>query len=394
MNSNLPSSRGQSNGTKDTTNTKTTKSTGPYDRAFQQNLTDAGVYPISYRYPDGRIPSKPANWTEIQKRLAQPRPSLSPTRFSDQAHADFVQAAEDAVKEKQVTTSVIPIIEGKIHDSKCVAGGIPFTNLAHLTDGNLVPGNPDIYYGARPEQLSRKVRDELCNYIIPSTQHDLPILPNFSMAVKGSDGSPSVAKRQACYDGALGARSMHTLHAYAEDGASQDENAYAITSIYHDGHLKMYTSHRIQTADPGAGSEYIMTQINTWGMTGNPDTFRQGAAGYRNLRDWAKEQRNKAINKANAKFRTLAADNSTSNISSVSLVSSFATQEEETHTTNTEDETVRSFVQEDVSTVNDLEDSENSLDEVDSNRSLPLKRSSEPIGRNHPNRNAIKRKRM
>jgi len=48
---------------------------------------------------------------------------------------------------------VIPVIEGKIRDAKCISGGIPFTNLNHLMDGTLVPGNPDRYYGARPEQL-------------------------------------------------------------------------------------------------------------------------------------------------------------------------------------------------------------------------------------------------
>jgi len=48
---------------------------------------------------------------------------------------------------------VISVIEGKIRDAKCISGGIPFTNLNHLMDGTLVPGNPDRYYGARPEQL-------------------------------------------------------------------------------------------------------------------------------------------------------------------------------------------------------------------------------------------------
>jgi len=80
-----------------------------------------------------------------------------------------VQADADAVKEKQVTTTVIPIIEGKISDSKCVSGGIPFANLEHLTDGTIVAGNPDIYYGTRPEQLNRRIRDELNSYVIPST---------------------------------------------------------------------------------------------------------------------------------------------------------------------------------------------------------------------------------
>lgn len=42
-----------------------------------------------------------------------------------------------------------------------------------------------------------------------------------------------------------------------------------------------------------------MTQINTWGMTGNVETFRQGVTWYRNGRDWTKEQRDEAIKGAN-----------------------------------------------------------------------------------------------
>ncbi|KFY83230.1 hypothetical protein V500_10127, partial [Pseudogymnoascus sp. VKM F-4518 (FW-2643)] len=42
---------------------------------------------------------------------------------------------------------------------------------------------------------------------------------------------------------------------------------------------------------PGAQPEYVMTQIKTWGLTGDADTFRKGAAAYRNGRDWAKRQR-------------------------------------------------------------------------------------------------------
>lgn len=109
---------------------------------------------------------------------------------------------------------MIPIIEGDIKDAKYVSGGIPFINLDHLTDGTLIPSNPDIYYGARPEQLNRRVRDELSSYIIPLTQTDLPVAPNFFLAVKGPDGSAAVAKRQASYDGALGARGIHILRSY------------------------------------------------------------------------------------------------------------------------------------------------------------------------------------
>jgi hypothetical protein len=52
---------------------------------------------------------------------------------------------------------------------------------------------------------------------VPFTQQDLPIAPNFFLAAKGPDGSASVAKRQACYDGALGARGIHSLQEYGKD---------------------------------------------------------------------------------------------------------------------------------------------------------------------------------
>lgn len=75
----------------------------------------------------------------------------------------------------------------------------------------LTAAKPDLYCGACPEQLNRRVRDDLSSYIIPSTQDDLPITPNFFLAAKGPDGTAAVARRQTCYDGALGARGMNSL---------------------------------------------------------------------------------------------------------------------------------------------------------------------------------------
>ena len=291
--------RGSASASNSQSTSNTTKSTGPYNRNFQQNLIDGGVYPDGYEYPNGQVPAQPGNWDEINQRLLQPRSSLSPSRFTNEDFKAFQRADAHASKEKQVTTSVMPMIEGNIEDAKCVSGGIPFTNLDPLTDGTLVPGNPDIYYGARPEQLDRRVRDALRGHIIPSTQDDLPIVPNFFIAVKGPDGSAAVAKRQACYDGALGARSMLSLQSYGQGNLVYDNNAYTFTSTYHDGTLKIYTSHPLQQTDGVSRSEYCMNQFNTWGMTGNVETFRQGATYYRNAREMAKEQRDEAIRQAN-----------------------------------------------------------------------------------------------
>ena len=290
---------------KTTSDTKTSESIGPYDRAFQQHLVDFGIYPDGYEYPDGRIPSEPENIKEIARLLAQRRPSLSRSWFSREDFRKFKQADTHAAKKREVTTSVIPIIEGDIGDNKCVAGQIRFTNLDHLTDGSLVPGNPDLYYGARPEQLDRQVRAELGGRIIPSTQQDLPIVPNFFLAAKGPDGSLVVAQRQACYDGALGARGMQDLFSYGKSKPIFDNHAYTITCTYHGGTLKMFTSHPIPPANPGVRPKYVTTQIKAYALTSDYDTFRQGAAAYRNGRDWAKRQRDEAIQRGNERVANI-----------------------------------------------------------------------------------------
>lgn len=72
-----------------------------------------------------------------------------------------------------------------------------------------------------------------------------------------------MAKRQACYDGAIGARGVHeylSLRA-VDPHMIYDNNAYALTSIYHNGNLKIYTTHPSPSSDPEASHEYLMTQL-------------------------------------------------------------------------------------------------------------------------------------
>ncbi len=371
------------------TNTTTTKSTGPYDRGFQQNLIDGGIYPDEYEYPDCRVPSQPENWDEINRKLAQPRPSLSASKFSDGEFRRFKRADAHAFKEKQVTTSGIPIIEGEIKDAKCVSGGIQFTNLDHLTDGTLVPGNPDLYYGARPEQLDRRVRNELSGHIIPSTQKDLPIAPNFFLAAKGPDGTPAVARRQACYDGALGARGIHSLQSHGQHEPVYNNNAYTITSTYNDGQLKMYTSHPTHPASPGSRPEYYMTQVNTWGMTGSLQTFRQGATAFRNARDWTKEKRDEFIDAANArKTNDSQVGTPANDASGFGLLSSFTSEAspDEPCTIESLGQETRTSLTEDSHTTANLQESETSTDELVLDYRLPAKRSSSHLKRSHQSR--------
>lgn len=360
--------------TTNTLNTITTDSSGPYSRNFQQKLIDGGIYPDEYQYPDGRVPPEPDNLEEINQRLAQPRPSLSPSRFPKEKFKEFKRAAAHVTKENKATKMVIPVIEGNVEDDKCVEGDILFTNLAPITEDTLTAAKPDLYYGARPEQLNRRVRDEISGQIIPSTQDDLPIAPNFFLAAKGPDGAAAVAGRQACYDGALGARGMNSLQSYGEDQPVYDNKAYTITSIYSGGHLEMYTSHPIQPTNPGGRPEYCMSHLNSWSMTGNAESFRQGATAFRNARDWSKEQRDDAIKRANKRANnsqvgTLAVD--------ASGVSGFTTDAplDETYTIEALSQDSQSSLNKDSNTIADPPESETSTDELAFDYRLPVKRS-------------------
>jgi hypothetical protein len=72
--------------------------------------------------------------------------------------------------------TAFPIIAGNANIPN--EGDLVFTNLEPLTDGTLVGAKPDYYDGARPEQIDKRVRDELGSIIIPSTLQHAPCLPN------------------------------------------------------------------------------------------------------------------------------------------------------------------------------------------------------------------------
>lgn len=191
------------------------------------------------------------------------------------------------------------MFDGELNDDpKCTGGDYLFSNLAPLTDGSLAIAKPDHHFGVRPEDVNRQIRDELNHLIVPSTQSDLAICQNFFLELKGPDGTPAVIRRQACYDGALGARAMQALRCYGQK-PSYDNNAYVITSAYHSGHLEIYATHVTKSTRRDGRPMYIMTLLDSFSMIGSLRAFRQGLTAYRNARDWTKETRNELIEAAN-----------------------------------------------------------------------------------------------
>ena len=292
------------------TTTSKTKKTSPYDPNFEQNLIDNCIYPSHYDFPNDRVPPKPNNWKDINEMLREPRPSLSPSRFSDKAFDTFVRTSSRALNEDAVMGDVFPVIQGTADIPS--AKNLVFANLEPLTHGNLVDAKPDFYDGARPAQIDLRIREELGSYITPATQGQAPALPNFFTEAKGPDGSAAVAKRQACFDGALGARGIHKLRSLNTDPTlAYDNNAYTITSTYNDGTLKIYTIHPTQASDMEDSPEYHMAQLRGWLLTDTPETFRQGVGAFRNARDWARTQRDELIVTANGRPTAMPGETST-----------------------------------------------------------------------------------
>ena len=60
---------------------------------------------------------------------------------------------------------------------------------------------------------------------------------------------------------------MHQLQSYRQKELIYDGNAYTITSTYHDGMLKMYTTHPTQAVD--GTTEYHMSRVGGWALTGD-----------------------------------------------------------------------------------------------------------------------------
>ncbi|KAK3060079.1 hypothetical protein LTS18_009403, partial [Coniosporium uncinatum] len=261
------------------------------DAAFEQELIDNGIYPFNKGH-------KPDNWEEIQDRLAQPRASLSPSQFSDGAFETFQLKNEEATTEAEVMSQVFPMITGKTN----IPSGYNqvFNNLEPLGD-HISNAQPDYYNGSRPAEIHPKVRDDLEQYIIPSSQRHRHALPNFFTEAKGPDGKASEAKRQITQDLAVGARGMLMTQSYELDESVFDDKAHTFGSTYHSGTgtLQLYAMHPTEPGDANGKPEYHTTKINGYDLTGNLDTHCLGIGAFRNLRDLAKERRDEFIARAN-----------------------------------------------------------------------------------------------
>ncbi|ATY62549.1 hypothetical protein A9K55_007579 [Cordyceps militaris] len=298
-----------SNGTSESSSrrTRTTKATrvtsrkrsSAYDNNFEQDLIDHNIYPRGFPYPDDDSVPEPSNFDDIVQAIAAPRASLSPSRVSRGTFRKFCLMNERIKSEGNVMAKILPKVLGDADIPS--EGNLPFTNFDSITDGTTVDAVPDLFDGSHPKDIHERIKQELSDMIIPTKHSLVPVVPNFFMEAKAPRGGADIARRQACLDGAVGARAMHNLQNYGEEKPVYDGNAHTYSSTYHNGLLMLYAHHVTGPTDEGEKAEYHMTQLKGYALTGDRETFVTGATAFRNARDLARRQRERLIREANAR---------------------------------------------------------------------------------------------
>ncbi|KAK3943177.1 hypothetical protein QBC46DRAFT_307935 [Diplogelasinospora grovesii] len=132
-----------------------------------------------------------------------------------------------------------------------------------MTGGAGVDLKPDYYDGAAFKDIDKSVVEDLYKLIIPSQVKEAqrPAAPNFFLEGKSANGSKAVMDRQACHDGAHGARAMHSLQNYGRKVPIYDGNAYTFTSTYMPDLLQVFAHHVTAPTTPGGLPEYHMCTI-------------------------------------------------------------------------------------------------------------------------------------
>ncbi|KAL9108683.1 MAG: hypothetical protein Q9227_006629 [Pyrenula ochraceoflavens] len=266
----------------------------PYNGDFEQKLADIGVYHHNRT-------SKPQNLQEIQDYSAQPNATMSSSQFGAAAFENFTAQCERAAHEPSGIASIIPIIAGKETFEPYHSMSDVVFNHSKKFANCIAFARPDYCDGARPDDINLHVRHELDHIIIPSKNKHYLAAPNFFFEGKSISGRNDVVKRQACHDGAIGARAMHNLQNYKIDDSVYDGKArsFAATLQKGSGLFQLYVTHLTPPKATDGHPEYHMTLIFAHVMIGNLTGFHEAIVAFRNARELARSYRDELIQAAN-----------------------------------------------------------------------------------------------
>lgn len=105
-------------------------------------------------HADGTWSPEPKNVEDILKTMKTTRRCLSPSVVPETAHEDFQQQTADTVRRKFCHTVMSFITD----DLKIwYEVGVTFTNLTSITGNATLIPRPDLFDGAHPDTLDKKV---------------------------------------------------------------------------------------------------------------------------------------------------------------------------------------------------------------------------------------------
>ncbi|KAH0592443.1 hypothetical protein MHUMG1_09829 [Metarhizium humberi] len=212
-----------------------------FSPVFWNNLSKIWLTPCALRELNRRnsaytLPILPEVYpTDLARFARHGGPDLRHLRGYSEPKKDIGSYLSSTSRSRQTNSTAATSVTSNTPNES----NIQFTNLLSLTDESTVKAVPDYFDGAKASDLHSVVRRELNELVIPTKHANVPIIPNFFLEAKGPSGSVSVAEKQACYNGAHGARAMHALQNYKLAEPTYDGNAYTYSSTYHDGTLKL-----------------------------------------------------------------------------------------------------------------------------------------------------------
>lgn len=263
-----------------------------FDDAFDLHLADHRIF-------IDNIDVKPDNKADIISKLAAKRPEPEESDLTTEKFERFQQCNNVALQEDTIMSTVLPIISGAA--GTITANNLLFGDLEHLTDGGLTKSVASCCDGLLLSHIGLQIRKDLGRYIIPSINTPAICLPNFFME-GASVRNWKVAKRQGIHCGALAARGVSQLRSYVNLDTALDDNAYTVVAIYcNSGLLQLFAIHLARFGSDDIA--YYMTLLRSFNLTDDLESFRTGVRALRNVRDWAKEQRQTLADAANAKSR-------------------------------------------------------------------------------------------
>lgn len=265
-----------------------------YDRNFLTVLAIANIH-----HPE--CDHIPANFEMLQECLKESKNSISPIHMSDDEFRSFRKKMRTASNESKVMTDILPTFMGDTDfprdQNRLCENWTPINS-----DLGLVIPKPDFFDGEAHESEYFQIRKDLNKVIIPSKDNACPYLPNFFGEFKGGPGGIGrmVAERQACYDGAFGARGMHRLQNYTknDDDETYDQVARTFTFVYFTGVLTLYAHHLSQPDGPKTSSHYHMNELDSWLLSKSQQQCAEGITAWRNLRVLAHELRKQSLDDA------------------------------------------------------------------------------------------------